>query len=287
MFSAGIRNPERSVLICLAVTLAAWASIAWGVHEMYATGEDTIGSGLAIGLAIVPAIFGPLLALNFWRGMRVIASIRRGTNAIGGWTVSAAELAEFAVSDKARNALGGEHHNEWHVRPETLASELEVRFAPDGVLVGDTYFPLTTTGLFRFSNVWMLPGTTPAIAFRTLLTLANRFGSRVTVGELRIPVSRPAGAQAAAVVRHFENVSVGKVIANPNFYRSRMRVGLIGAPIFLAIAAVGFMLAPNDVGEGNVSAPSLMVIIGLVAGIAMLVLALAATMLERAQGRKR
>lgn len=59
-----------------------------------------------------------------------------------------------------------------------------------------------------------------------------------------------------------------------------MRFGLIGAPIFLAIAALGFVLGPNDVSDGSVSMPSLMVIIGLAAGIAMLLLALAARLLE-------
>lgn len=283
MFSAGIRNPQRSVMICLAVTVIAWASIAWGVYEMHATGEETPGSGLKIGLALLPAILAPLPAVNFWRGIRVIASLRRGTNAIGRWTVTAAELAEFAASNKARNALGIEHHNEWHMPRDLPAAGIEVTFAPDRVFVGDTYFALSTTGLFRFTNVWMLAGTTLAIAFRTLLTLAKRFGARVTLGELRIPVSRLAAAEAARAVIYFEEMSAGKMIANPNFYRTRLWVGLIGAPTFLAIAALGFVLGPNDMSEGSMSISSLMVIIGLVAGITMLILALAAKLLGRVQ----
>ena len=67
-----------------------------------------------------------------------------------------------------------------------------------------------------------------------------------------------------------------------------MRVGLIGAPTFLAIAALGFVLGPNDMSDGSMSIPSLMVIIALVAGIAMLIFALAAKLLGRAQsGRRR
>ena len=62
-----------------------------------------------------------------------------------------------------------------------------------------------------------------------------------------------------------------------------MRVGLIGAPTFLAIAALGFVLGPNDMSEGSMSISSLMVIIGLVAGITMLILALAAKLLGRVQ----
>lgn len=287
MFSPGIRNPHHSVLICVAITLLSWASIAWGVVEMQAAGQETLASGLKIGLAILPAIIAPLMAWNFWWGMKVIASIRRGEKAIARWTVTAAELGEFAVGDKARNALGSEHHNDWSPPRDTPSSGIEVTFVPDAVLVGDTYFALTTTGPFRFSHAWMLSEKAPAVAFRTLLTSANRFGSRTTAGELRIPVSRAASAKAAEVVAHFERVRAGQVIANPGFYPSRIRFGLIAAPIFLAIAAVGVALSPNDVGNGDISIPSLMVIVGLVMGIAALILALAAWMLARAQRGKR
>lgn len=287
MFSAGIRNPQRSVLICVVIALLSWASIAWGVFEMYATGQETESSGLKIGLALLPAIIAPLMALNFWWGIKVIASIRRGEKLIARWTVTAAELAEFAASDKTRSALGSEHLNEWSPPREPLASGIDVAFVPDGVLVGDTYYALTTTGPFRFTHVWLLSGGAPAVAFRTLLTLANRFGTRTTVGELRIPVPDTASPEAARVVAHFESVRTGAVIANPNFYRRRMRIGLIGAPVFFAIAALGFVLGPDDMSNGDISIPGLMVIIGIAVGVTMLILALAAWLLDGAQRRKR
>lgn len=287
MFSAGIRNPRRSLLICVAITLAAWASIAWGVFEMNAAGQETLGSGLKIGLALLPAILAPLMALNFWGAMKVFAAIRRGEKQVARWTVTAAELAEFAASEKAHNARGIESMNDWTPPREASSSGIEVIFVADGVLVGDTYFSLTTRGLFRFTGVRMLIEGPPVIAFRTFTTYANRFGTRTTGGELRIPVALRAGEDVVRVVTHYERVLTGEVIANPNFYQSRMRFGLIGAPIFLAVAALGFVLGTNDVGEGAISIPSLMVIIGLVTGIAMLVLALAAWLLGRAQARKR
>lgn len=168
MFSVGIRNPQLMALICVAVTLAAWISIGWGVLEMNAAGRETQGSGLKIGLALLPAMLAPLLAFNFWWGMKVIASIRRGEKAIARWSVTAAELAEFAAGDKARNALGAEYLNDWSPPREPPPSGIEVIFVPDGVLVGDTYFGIATTGIFRFSNVWMLAGAPPAITFRTI-----------------------------------------------------------------------------------------------------------------------
>lgn len=287
MFSPGIRNPRRSVLICVAVTLVACASIAWGVLEMQAAGQETQSSGMKIGLALLPAILGPLMALNFWGGMKVIAAIRRGERQIARWTVPADEFAEFVASNNARNALRGETVNDWSPPRGPPSSGIEVIFVPDGVLVGDTYFPLITTGLFRFSGVRMMIEGPPVIVFQTFTTYANRFGTRTTGGELRIPVALRAGDQAIKVVTHFEGVSAGKIIANPNFYRRRMRIGLIGAPIFLAIAALGFVLSPNDMSDGSISIPSLMVVGGLVFGIASLILALAARLLSDAQLRKR
>lgn len=286
MFSPGIRNPHHSVIICLVVALLSWGSIAWGIMEMTAAGQETASSGLKIGLALLPAIIAPLFALNFWSGMKVIARIRRGEGQIARWSVSAAYLAAFATSNKARNAIGAEQVNDWSP-PRESASGIEVTFVPDGVLVGDTYFSLVTVGPYSFSHVWMLTDSAPAVAFRTRLVLANRFGARTTIGELRIPAPASASADAANVVAHFQQVSAGTVIANPDFYRRRMRIGLIGAPIFLAIAALGFVLGPNDMSSGDISIPSLMIIIGLVAGIAMLVLALAAWLLDGAQRRKR
>lgn len=286
MFSPGIRNPRRSLLICVAITLVACASIAWGVWDMQSARQETLASGLAIGLALLPAIMAPMLALNFWGAEKKFAAIRRGEGEIGRWRVSAAELAAFASADKARSAQGVDQINDWPPPRDTSPSGIEVIFVPDGVLVGDTYFSLVTTGLFRFSAVWLMPDPAPAIAFRTSTTYANRFNTRTMAGQLRIPVSGGAHAQAANVVTHFSRVAAGEVIANPDFYKTRVRIGLIGAPICFAIAAVGFILLAIFGSDQSGFDASILIIIGLVAGIAMLVLAGAAALLGRAQQRK-
>lgn len=286
MFSPGIRNPQRSLLICVAITLAACASIAWGVIEMNAAGQETLGSGLKIGLALLPAILAPLMALNFWGAMKAMASMRRGENAIARWGIPSAELAEFAAIDKVRSKRVVAQINDWSPPAEPSPSGIEVIFAPNAVLAGDTYFSLVTTGPYRFTGVRLLSGSTATIAFSTLTTYANRFGLRTTAGELRIPVSSLAGSEAAKVVAHFERVSAGKIIANPNFYRRRMRIGLIAAPIFFAIAALGFVLQ-STVGVSDAFDPIILIAIGLIFGIAALVLALAASLLGRKQPSKR
>ncbi len=287
MFSAGIRNPRHSVLICGAITLVAWVSLAWGVFEMHFTGQDTLSSGLKIGLAILPAILAPAMALNFWFGVRVLAAIRSGENEIARWTVSAAELAEFVASDRARNALRGENINDWSPPTQPPSPDLEIIFATDAVLAGDTYFSLVTTGLFKFTSVRIVSDGLPTIAFRTVTTYANRFGPRTSVGELRVPVSRIASTQAAKVVTHFQRVQTGDVIANPQFYQRRMRIGLIAAPICFAAAALGFALQGSEGNPDSISIATLVCAIGIVFGVGALVLALAAWLLDRAQRRKR
>jgi len=274
------------VRICVAVTLAAWASIAWGALEMHLEGGETLGSGLKIGLALLPGILGPFAAYNFWRGVKVFAAIRRGENQVARWTVPAAELAAFAAEDGPRNTLGAGHLNVWTPPRAPPAEGIEVVFAADGVLVGDTYFALVTTGPFKVGNVRLLAGGVPAIAFRTATVWANRFGSRVSIDALRIPVARAAGAEAERVLDHFRRVEAREIVVNPNFYRSRMRFGLFAAPFCFAAAAAGFAMKsagyedPDDIA-------GLLIGLGILLGGAMAILALAAWRLGRAQRRGR
>lgn len=283
---SGIRNPRRSVRICVAVTVAAWAFIAWGAFEMHAAGEETLGSGLKIGLALLPAIIAPAFAYNFWRALKIFAAIRRGENEIGRWTVSVAELAEFSANDGARNALGGENLNGWTPPRKPPPAGIEVIFVADGALVGDTYFALVTTGMFKFTGVQLLSEGLPAIAFRTVTTWAHEQRVHTSFGALRIPVSRAAGAAAARVLAHYQRVEAREVIVNPGFYRGRMRFGLIAAPIFFAIAAVGFVLKSTGRYNDSDDVSGLLIGIGILIGGAMLILALVAWRLGRAQHRK-
>ena len=275
------------MLICVAVTLVAWAFVAWGAFEMHQTGEETLGSGLKIGLALLPALLGPLAILNFRLGTKVFAAIRRGEDEIARWTVTAAELAEFSAYDGALNALGDENLNDWSPPRQSPPAGVEVIFVTDGVLVGDTYFGLINTGPFRFTGVWMLAESPPAIAFRTITTLANRFGARTTVGALRIPVSRTASAEAARVLGHYRRVHEGGLVS-PRLQRRRRLVGrlaMIGTPIAFAVAAVGFVLKSKGMYSDANDISGVMIVLGLLTGGAMLIVGLVAWRLGRAQPR--
>jgi hypothetical protein len=157
-----------------------------------------------------------------------------------------------------------------------------VIFVADAVLVGDTFFSLVPTGIFRITGVRLLADGLPTIAFRTVMILGNRFGFRTSVDALRIPVSRHAIDEANRVVDHFGRVQAGRIVVNPGFYRGRMRFGLMAAPIFFAVAAVGLFLDRNGIGSGE-DIPAVLIAIGTVFGVAMLILALAAWRLGRGQ----
>ncbi len=287
MHHTGIHNPRRGALICVAVTLLAWAFVAWGAFEMHQAGEETFGSGLKIGVALLPAILGPAFFYNFWCGMTLFAAIRRGENAVGRWTVTAAELAEFSAHDAARYALGGENQNAWTPPRVPPPAGVEIIFVADGVLVGETYFALVTTGLIKISSVRMLPESPPTIAFRTVTTWMHEQRVHTASGALRIPVSRLAGAEAARVLHHFEQMKGREITVNEGFYRRRMRFGLIAAPICFAVAAAGFAMQWTGIDNGSNDIPVFLIIIGILLGTMMLIFILAAWWLSRAPRRKR
>src|SRR5262249_46746105 len=123
---------------------------------------------------------------------------------------------------------------------------------------------------------------------RTITTWANRFGARTSVGVLRIPVSRTGSAAAARVFGHYQRVEAGGFI-NPRLARRRRlvkRIGMIGAPIFFAVAAVGFVLKAKGMYSDSNDVSGLLIIIGILIGGGMLIVALAAWRLGQAPLRR-
>jgi hypothetical protein len=159
------------------------------------------------------------------------------------------------------------------------------------VLVGDTYFGLVTTGLFKFEGVQMLPGDPLAIEFgtvQTTVTSGTTFHVHRSRGVLRLPVPRLARSEAAKVLDHFQRVDARETVVNPGFYRGRMRFGLYAAPVCFLVAAIGFGL--QAAGYGNLLDGVLAVSLavgGVVSGLGALALTLVAWLLSRAQHAKR
>jgi hypothetical protein len=204
-----IRDPRRGLRICLAVAALAWAAAAWGAADMHLAGEETLGSGLAIGLGLLIGVLAPLAALNFWRGAQVFAALRRGEKQVARWTVGAAELAAFSAGEVARNAAGGEQRNLWTPPRDPPPAGLEVIVAEDSLLLGDTWFGFAGSGRLRIAGVGLLQGDPPAIAFRTVTQWVHEHRRQTAHGTLRIPLGAGAGAAAQAVIGHYARIAAG------------------------------------------------------------------------------
>lgn len=281
MRNRGLSHPGLNMGICVAGVALSALSIWSGVAEMNALGHETTASGLKIGAAIPIGVICFFMFFNFLWGYRVIAAARRGETVIGRWTVKPAEAEAFRADDKRRGDLG--YDNDYKLPKKIPPDGLEVIFTDNSVIVGGTYFGLVTTGMFKFEGVQMLPDNPLALEFGTVMTSVAG-GNTVRVyrvrGLLRIPVSRAGREEAVKVLGHFSAVDQRKKLVNPNFYGRRIRWGLIAAPLFFLIAAMGFAL--NEAGVGGV-VPLLMAITGVIAGIGGLVLALLAWLLHMKQ----
>jgi hypothetical protein len=281
MPNTGVRNPARSVLIALVITLLAWGAVAYGFWEMNATGVETTWTAAMIGIGLLPAIFGPFVVLNFWAGVNVIAAIRRGEGVIARWHIPAADLAAFKAEDDKRSRHGMEYLNDWTPPREVPPEGIEIVFAGNGVLVQDTYFILPNFGPIRFERVGILTGHPLSIEYVMVAPYVTRFSARQTRSVLRLPILRADDPQALKVLDHYRQVLAGKVASNPDFYPNRVRFGLIAASVLLPIAGLGAALDQN--GFDQVDVPSIIVIFGGIFGVAALLLALVAWILGRRQ----
>jgi hypothetical protein len=284
MPNTGVRNPGRSVLIALAVTLIAWGAVAFGFWEMSATGVETTRSALMIGIGLLPAILGPFFILNFWAGVSVIARIRRGEGVFARWRIPSADFKAFAAESDKRNALGLEHINDWTPPRDVPPEGIEIAFAGNGVLIHDTYFILPNFGPICFERVGILPGDPLAIEFAMVAPRVDRFSYRQTRSVLRLPIPRTNDPMVLKVLEHYGQVLGGKVASNPDFCPNRVRFGLAAASVLLPVAALGFALKQD--GFDQVDLPVIMTIFGGIFGMGALVLAIAAWILGRRRSSK-
>lgn len=282
MRNRGVRRPGRSVLICAAMLVGGALSVLSGAVEMNALGHETPSTALRIGGGLVVAIFGGLLIFNFAWGMRVIAAMRRGDGVIARWTVPPRSVDAFRDTDRQLRRTEGD--NDYRVPRKTPPGGLEVVFSADGVLIGDTFFGLASTGISRFTSVRLRQYNPPFIEFGTAMTsILKTTHVRVlhTAGVLRVPVTLAAEAQAGAVLKHYRDVIARRVIVKPDFWRWRIRLGLRVAAVSAIVAGIGFALRERNSELADV--PLIMAVAGAVIGVGGLVLAFLAFLLERQQ----
>lgn len=286
---APLSRPAINAMIAASVSLVSWCTIAWGLSEpgVLAATEAT-PAAIAIGTALLPAIIMPMMTMNFLWAVRKVRAARRGENVIGRWTVSATEVAEFAANNAARSALGTAYRNEWKPPRNPPAEGIEIIFVPDAVVVGSAFYSLVTTGLFRFTGVHELRESPPAIEFGMITVLASTTTIRRFFNTLRLPVSRLARGELDRVLDHFRRVSNREVVVNPDFYRPRIRIGLIVASVGTILTALGFWFAWRARRSGDQDMENLaegLAGCSLIVAVAGLVLAAVAWRLRQRQYR--
>ena len=282
MRNRGVRRPGLSVLICLAMAVGGALSVLWGAGRMSALGHETPATAAAIGLGLFAGLMGLLLLFNFLWALRLVGALRRGEGVIARWTVAPATFELFRDREEQLRAVGDD--NDYRVPRQTPAAGLEILFSEDSVLIGDTFFGLASTGMSRFRGVSLLPGSPSCLAFQTVMTGATNLSTiRIyhVPGTLRIPIAHNAGAAAARVLAHYQDVIGRRTIVKPDFWRRRVRWGLTAALVAGLIAAAGFALEAADAELGVV--PLVMAVAGAVSALGGLVLALLASSIGRFQ----
>ena len=280
MRNRGVRRPEISVAICMAMAVGGAASVLWGASEMRALGKETSATANAIAFGLLIGLFGFLFLFNFVWALRVIGSLRRGEGVIARWTVAPATFELFREREDQRRAQGDD--NDYRVPRKTPRDGLEIRFSEDGVLIGDTFFGLASAGMARFCDARMEQGTPPCLAFDTVMTTASNV-SVIRIhhfpGVLRVPIAHDGHHAAARVLAHYQAVIARRTIVKPDFWRRRVRWGLIAALVSGLVAAAGFALEAGD-GDFGV-APLVMAVAGAITFVAGLILAVLAALIGR------
>lgn len=282
MRNGGLRHPERSALLCFAMFVGGSLSVWLGANEMARMGRETPRSGMLIGLGLFVGIVGFLFMFNFLWGVRLVRAMRRGENILARWTVDPLTLVAFRAVDRERSAEG--LSNDYRLPRRTPPEGVTVIFSPDAVLVHDTFFGLSSTGIARFRQVRYVSGNPPVLEFDTRVSMVynvSHVRMRNVDNVLRIPVSLDAGDAGRRVAGHFQNVIAGRIIVKPDFWPRRIRIGLIVAAVAALTAVAGYSLEAADIDAGIT--PLIMAVGGVIFSFGGLLLALLAWIINRRQ----
>ena len=201
--SGGVRNPGRKAAVCALVFAGSVALILLDVAGMRETGRPSS----PLMLASIPALLSPVFFIRYLGMSRVVRDMRNGQRMIARWVVPAAQFSRFCEND--RRIPPGSIMTNFYRPPRKVPVEgVDVIFAPDGVLIGGGYFPLSVTGGRRLQAVRTVASDPPTIEFETVMN-AMTGNSRGTVDTrslletLRIPATQDAAGQVGVVLRHY------------------------------------------------------------------------------------
>ncbi len=201
-----MRNPMRNAVLFGLISIASIVLIALGVADMRETGRT--GSPLLM-LGLFPALLCPIFFIHYLRKIRVFRDMHSGRSAIARWTLPTEQFNRFCEEEQRIPAAS--MTNFYKPPKATPAGGLEVIFSDDGVLIGGSYFPLSTTGGRRLKSVRYIASNPPSIEFGTVMNTMARTSSATTntlrtAEALRVPVSTDAAKQAVEVVHRYQAI---------------------------------------------------------------------------------
>ncbi len=282
MQSRGAKNPGRSALACLAVAMGSAVMIWTGVRDMTALGHETGSTAVRVGAGLFLLILSTIFSLNFLWGHRIVENLRSGRTRYSSWVVTPTDYDRFRQIDG--HFANREESNDYRSLKAVPDEGVEVVFSRDGVLIGDRYFGLASTGLNRFDKAAMIRSDPPMLEFGMVTTSATNISTlrffRIH-SVLRVPVASDAAIQAEKVAGHFQAVLRGEVIVHPDFWKRRIRFGLVGAAVCAGLAGLGFLLADRNDELDNI--PLFLAVAGTIMAIGGLILALKSWSFDRSR----
>jgi hypothetical protein len=272
-------QPARDYLIALILTFAGLAAFAFGLWRLVEHGENDVPGGVGVAIGGLVALFGSFMLLNFRWALRIARRMQRGEGVIARWTLPAETVTAYVAAEKARPWYD---RSRWKPKP---GAEAEVLFSADGVLAGGRYHGLSSKGIQTYTAVDLIYGNPVMIQFSTreIAVVGDRLTSHRSA--LRLPVARGADEPAAGVMAHFGQGLTHAVQTQPDFWRSRRKIGLVILVLSAASAGIGWLLAEAsgwsaDAASGMVA--MILMIVGVIFGLAGLFLvALAGSQIGR------
>lgn len=278
-------HPPRDFSIALAMLVGGVAAFLWGLPTMIAGTPGPQGVAGVVGGLV--GFFGALMTLNFGAALYLQRRLLHGSTAIARWRVDPTVLRAWLDGESRR----GGPRPEWRPNGHDLAHGIVVAFGPESVSVGGRFLSIPSSGLQAMRAVALHPGSPPTIAFATHLYAARGASApqiAAVSGLLRVPA--PDAAQAAAVLRYYEEVLAGRIIVAPRRWTIRIVIGLLwaGAGAIAVVAGQWLMEAAGHRTDGPWgTAPLIAQIAGSLSVIAGLAVAAMAWSFRRRQRGRR
>lgn len=266
MKTPGLRNPKANVfLFCHLAIFGGLVAVVIGIIEIYAIGRVTGRAMMAIGFGWTSAVLGGTFFYHFSSIRQTFRTIRAGQTAIARWVVPAEQVERYREIDQHLSSQNKK--NSYRLPPTTPPDGIEVIFSDEGVLIGDYYFCLRTSGLYCATDVCFIEANPPIIEFDTVIPAVTNPSSAYAgdvSGVLRVPVAAEAEQKAQQIASHFDDIFERRVIINPDLWTKRIRISLAATAVAFACGVTGVALINPNQGHAQVNYfPGFLILLGI------------------------